>query len=105
MYYGNSDSEISDGASVKSLSTTNSNSIEGTYDRAYYYIAVHSSKELKSIINRGVEPVTDNFVLKNNALVLDVFGTQQTYKLYECDINSYADAGDMDTYILTITIE
>ena len=105
MYYGNSDSEISDGASVKSLSTTNSNSIEGTYDRAYYYIAVHSSKELKSIINRGVEPVTDNFVLKNNALVLDVFGTQQTYKLYECDINSYADVGDMDTYILTITIE
>lgn len=105
MYFGNSDTEISDGASVKTLSTTNSNSVGDTYDRAYYYIAVHSSKNLKSVINRGVEPVTENFILKNEALVLEVFGTQQTYKLYECDINSYADAGDMDTYILTITIE
>lgn len=105
IYFGNSDTILSDAESIKELSSTTLSKAEDTYDKAYYYIAVLSSKNLKSIINRGVEPVTENFVLKDNNLTINASGNQLTYKLYECDINSYADSGDMDTYILTITIE
>lgn len=105
MFYGNSDTELTSGADIQALTSSMSNTASDTYNHAYYYIAVHSSKSLVSVINRGVEPVTGNFTLKNDALVVEEYGAEQIYKLYECDINAGADPGDMDTYNLTITIQ
>lgn len=101
IYYGTSSTALSTGAQIQGLHGSTSTTVEDIYNGAYYYIAVHSSKQLKSIINRGVEPVTANFILKNSSLTI----ASNTYKLYECNINAGAETWDMDTYELTITIE
>lgn len=100
MYYGNSMTQLRTAEEITTLPNTQQTVVEATYNTRYFYIAVHSSYRLQSVINRGVEPVLENFDLINPSL--EIGG--QLYKLYECSANGEADIDDMLTFILTITI-